>query len=40
MNIVECNMIIGDLSYRIPFDIFCNTARETLIILEDNPSNM
>ena len=25
------------MSYRIPFDIFCNTVREVLIILEDNP---
>ena len=28
------------MSYRIQFDIFCNTPREVFIILEDNLSNV
>ena len=28
------------MSYHIPFDIFYNTVREVLIILEDNPYNV
>ena len=28
------------MSYRIQFEIFCNTPREVFVILEDNLSNV